>query len=29
MKNQTKLVNFIFGLVVVVASIIILKVACD
>jgi hypothetical protein len=29
MKNQTKLVNFIFGLVVVVATIIILKVACD
>jgi len=29
MKNQTKLVNFIFGLVVVISTIIILKVACD
>jgi hypothetical protein len=29
MKNQAKLVNFIFGLVFVVGTIMILKVACD
>lgn len=29
MKNQAKLVNLIFGLITVVSTIIILKVACD
>ena len=29
MKNQAKLVNFIFGLVVTVGTIMVLKVACD